>query len=347
MSSKTFTVTVSSSQNVNVAATYTTICKGFSTDTLIATGGTNYVWTSSPVTVPPLPPNDTIIVSPDQTTIYTVTVSNGSGCTGTATYTVNVTPGFNPPVVSPQNSSYCIGDSILPFTATPTSPAGIVWADGQGNFLLFGNSYQPLQNTPVGTYTFICAQGTSSQCLSYATIVTLTIHSVPTADAGSDISICAGHTANLNATGGTNYLWSPPTYLNNTTDANPSSTPDSTISYQVIVADANNCRDLDSVTVYAMISDTCGIHIFNVLTPNGDGDNDIFWIDGIIFFPDNTVEIFNRWGNSVWKGKNYDNKKVVWRGQNMNNQPLPAGTYYYVIDIKGRGRFSKWVELMR
>ncbi|MBI3501305.1 MAG: gliding motility-associated C-terminal domain-containing protein [Bacteroidetes bacterium] len=338
-------VSIVANPNASIASTYSVICAGVAVDTLIASGGVNYSWTSSPAS--PLPNNDTVLVSPDVTTSYTVFVGNGSGCFGISTFTLTVIPGFNPPIVSPQNSSYCLGDSILPVVATPSASATVVWVDTLGTIVQVGNTYFPPQNLPVGTYSIYCVQGTGAQCASYPTIVTATIHALPNADAGSDITICSGHTAQLTASGGTTYLWSPPTYLSSVTDASPVSSPDSAIAYQVIVADVNNCRDTDSVNVFVIVNDTCGIHIYNVLSPNGDGHNDTWWIDGINLFDDNFVEVFNRWGSSVWHGKNYDNKTVYWHGQNEQNQPLPAGTYYYVIDIKTEKRHTGWVELLR
>jgi gliding motility-associated-like protein len=342
----TFTVIAVSSPQINLTATTYSLCAGIATDTLIASGGTSYYWTSTPAGS--YPQNGSIIVSPDLTTTYTVYVSNGVGCSGTSVVTINVSAGYSNPAVTPNPASYCFGDSILPFYApNPAPPAGVGWTDLQGNLLWLGNVYSPPQNLSVGTYTILCVQGTGANCLSYPTFVIATIHPLPLANAGGDVTICAGHTAHLQASGGINYWWSPGTHLSDSLNSNPSATPDSTFSYQVIVADANNCKDKDSVTVYISTSDTCGIHIYNGITPNGDGDNDIWFIDGINLYPDNFVDIFNRWGNSVWSGKNYDNKKVVWRGQNMSGQPLPSGTYYYVIDIKELGRFSKWVELTR
>jgi len=345
-----FGVAVISSPVISVYQKYDTICFGLSFDTLIASGGTNYSWSSAPPTFPPIPNNDTIILSPDlqgQHT-YTVFVSSGNGCTGTSTVTVVVQGGFQPPTVT-GTFSYCDGDSILPVNITPPTlpPALVVWFDSTSTQIAAGNIFLPPQNLLVGTTSYLVIQGTSDACVSYPTVVTFTINPLPIVDAGNDITICSGHTAQLNATGGTTYLWSPSTYLNDSAIANPSANPDSTFSYQVLASDGNNCRDRDSVTVYIAINDTCGIHIYNVISPNGDDDNDIWWIDGINLFPENFVEIFNRWGNSVWHGKNYDNRKVVWRGQNMFNQPLPAGTYYYVIDVKGLGRFTGWVELLR
>jgi gliding motility-associated-like protein len=177
--------------------------------------------------------------------------------------------------------------------------------------------------------------------------VFITINPPPLANAGNDVSICQGSTAHLIASGGVNYLWSPAASLNNPNIFNPSANPDSTTEYQVIVMDANGCKDIDSVTVFIVAGDTCKIIIYNILTPNGDGSNDSWWIDGIVQFPDNNVHIFNRWGNLIWQQEHYDNRKNVWRGTNETGQPLPAGTYYYVIDIPKLGNFSGWVELLR
>ncbi|WCO00783.1 T9SS type B sorting domain-containing protein [Psychroserpens ponticola] len=76
--------------------------------------------------------------------------------------------------------------------------------------------------------------------------------------------------------------------------------------------------------------------IYNEFSPNGDGVNDTFMIDCIETFPNNTLEIYNRWGNIVYSKKGYRND---WNGTsngriviNESNQ-LPDGTYYYVIDL--------------
>ena len=72
------------------------------------------------------------------------------------------------------------------------------------------------------------------------------------------------------------------------------------------------------------------IHIPNVFTPNDDGENDFWIIQGIDFYPKCTVTVYNRWGKKVLFSVGYTQP---WDGK-QSDQPLPAATYYYVIDLK-------------
>ena len=81
--------------------------------------------------------------------------------------------------------------------------------------------------------------------------------------------------------------------------------------------------------------------IYNLVTPDGDGKNDYFIIDHINNYPNNKVEIFNRWGARVYETKGYDpngdGSSNVFRGYSEGKvtidkgAKLPSGTYYYVI----------------
>lgn len=79
------------------------------------------------------------------------------------------------------------------------------------------------------------------------------------------------------------------------------------------------------------------VKVYNLVTPNGDGMNDYFIIENINRFPNNSVEIFNRWGSRVYETKNYDSKGNVFTGVSAGrssvggNKKLPSGTYYYIL----------------
>ncbi|KAB8152800.1 T9SS type B sorting domain-containing protein [Kordia sp. TARA_039_SRF] len=85
------------------------------------------------------------------------------------------------------------------------------------------------------------------------------------------------------------------------------------------------------------------IEIFNAVTPNGDGDNDVFTIRNILLYPDNQVRIYNRWGVLVYETKGYGQNGNFFTGVSdgrvtiQKNKLLPVGTYYYVVDYVANG----------
>ena len=75
----------------------------------------------------------------------------------------------------------------------------------------------------------------------------------------------------------------------------------------------------------------------NALTPNDDGYNDYWMIKNAEYYPNNHVEIFNRWGQKVYSETGYNNNDKVWRG-NYNGGRLPSGVYYYVIKLNSTSK---------
>lgn len=94
-------------------------------------------------------------------------------------------------------------------------------------------------------------------------------------------------------------------------------------------------------------SEPCIINVFNGITPNGDNANDFFYISNIEQFPDNNVQIFNRWGHKLFEADHYDNVHNVWKGTENNTEHIaPSGTYFYIIDLKNGSKPIKgWLEL--
>lgn len=93
-------------------------------------------------------------------------------------------------------------------------------------------------------------------------------------------------------------------------------------------------------------TEPCEITVYNGFTPDGDGLNDNWVIDNIENYPNNTVTIFNRWGNQIWNTKDYNNSSNVWDGKTQGGAALTSGTYFYVIELdNGNGIKKGWVEL--
>ena len=85
------------------------------------------------------------------------------------------------------------------------------------------------------------------------------------------------------------------------------------------------------------------VEVFNVISPNGDGINDVLTIDKIEFFPNNTLEIVNRWGVLVYKVNGYNNSNTFFNGYAnqgkviSKSKKLPTGTYFYKLQFKQEG----------
>jgi gliding motility-associated-like protein len=94
----------------------------------------------------------------------------------------------------------------------------------------------------------------------------------------------------------------------------------------------------DQATVYIFIQEEDCFHIYNGITPNGDGFNDTWYIECIDLYPENEVIIINRWFDVVKHMKNYDNTNVFWDGTNEDGEILPDGTYFYVIKLAYLGQ---------
>ena len=75
----------------------------------------------------------------------------------------------------------------------------------------------------------------------------------------------------------------------------------------------------------------------DAFSPNGDGINDFFEVRGLNEFPVNSLAVFNRWGDEVFRMASYDGS---WDGRWKGDQPLADGTYYYVLEL-GEGNEPK------
>ncbi|MDR1678710.1 MAG: gliding motility-associated C-terminal domain-containing protein [Prevotellaceae bacterium] len=116
--------------------------------------------------------------------------------------------------------------------------------------------------------------------------------------------------------------------------------------YQRVLTNAISCDSviiLQLSVIHTPEPEQPTVAIPEGFSPNGDGVNDVFDIRGIEQFPNNKVLIFNRWGNKVFEGKPYQNN---WDGRNheggnIGNDELPAGTYFYILELGDGSKAQK------
>jgi gliding motility-associated-like protein len=232
------TVTVSVGNNLTpVVSPNTAVCAGSSTN-LTASGGTIYSWTpaaglsSTTISNP--------VATPASTTTYTVTVTNSSGCNGTADVTVSVNP--LPTANAGSNTAFCAGSSV---GLNATGGTSYSWSPSAG--LSSSTVANPTAN-PAGTTTYTVAVTDVNGCVNTASVI-VTVNPLPTVTVTGPTSVCAGSNVTLTANGATSYTWSPGTGLSSTTIANPTASPASTITYTVTGTDANNCVNTGTSTL--------------------------------------------------------------------------------------------------
>jgi gliding motility-associated-like protein len=101
----------------------------------------------------------------------------------------------------------------------------------------------------------------------------------------------------------------------------------------VRIENNNFCYDIIS---FLLTTKRCPIKIYNAVSANGDGKNDYFFIEGLRdIYLDFETEIYNRWGQLVWKGNNsiadFDGYSNF--GVHIDNKLLPEGNYFYVLNL--------------
>lgn len=111
------------------------------------------------------------------------------------------------------------------------------------------------------------------------------------------------------------------------------------------LCDAGNPSACTEATVTILV-EKMPLAISEGFSPNGDDNNEAWYIRGIEFFPSNVVSVFNRWGNLVYRANGYDNVNERWdgratRGLVVSDSELPFGTYYYTIDLGDGSKLRK------
>jgi len=84
------------------------------------------------------------------------------------------------------------------------------------------------------------------------------------------------------------------------------------------------------------------IKLYNVITPNGDGKNDVLIIDGLNSNLVTELRVINNWGQKVYESKNYKND---WGGRDNSGDPLPAGNYFYILRT-GTNTFTRGLTII-
>jgi gliding motility-associated-like protein len=89
------------------------------------------------------------------------------------------------------------------------------------------------------------------------------------------------------------------------------------------------------------------VYIPGGFSPNNDGINDKFTLENASG-ERISLEVYNRWGNMVYKNNDYKNEWEGFANQGVRtNDPLPDGTYYYIVLLNGKSKFTGFITIKR
>lgn len=303
------------------AAPDTTIC---STDPVllrITSDGLKYLWTETPNNNTLSDPTiKTPTVRPLVTTTYHV-VANIGKCV--AEEEIIVTPIPYPPANAGPDQHICVGGS-----AQLNASGGSIYSWTPAAFLSATNIPNPVSVRPTDNVRYVVTVKDVLGCPKSVRDTMIVYVDKIVANAGPrDTSVVLGQPLQLTASGGTNYSWTPTTWLNNPNIRNPLSFPQNNIEYIVRVSNDIGCFGFDTILV-KLYKLNPGLFVPNAFTPNGDGNNDIFRPVAIGMKSVDLFRVYNRWGQMVYSGTG---NGAGWDGR-FGGRPQEAATYVWYAE---------------
>lgn len=311
--SDTFSIRTSNPPQVELGDTVF-VCQGENT-MLDAGVQTTYRWSNGATT------RSISVANPG---IYSVTVSNTVGCTASDSVRVQAGNTFNLKIEN-DTLAVCPQKSLqLRASAAETYR----WIDTSKTLSKLDIANPIAKPRFTSRYTVIASNGCNADTASVEVQVFKT-----EATAGPDTCVAPGAILELYASGGDAYFWFLSEYsVSNPRISNPTTEPEDSTSYYVMITDINGCQILDTIDVM-VANNPLDILAVNMITPNGDGKNDALEFSGLAKYGLNTLKVYNRWGDLVYQKIDYQKDEERFDGT-RNGKPLPAGNYFYVLSFK-------------
>jgi gliding motility-associated-like protein len=234
------------------------------------------------------------------------------GCTATVTKNLEVVA-ITQPEITASTAALCPTDSAVVSIAGDYKT--IIWSNN-------GDSESITVKEP-GTYSVTTID--NNDCEAFDEIV-ITSKDAPvvTATAPKEV-ITLGESIKLTASGAVTYAWSPKESLDDSTKRDPLANPTVTTTYSV-KGITEGCFAEATITIQ-VATEGIGIKAAPLFSPNNDGTNDDWVIQGVLLYPDCSLNIFDSKGRRVYEKKGYQND---WKAE-VNGNQLPEGVYYFVF----------------
>ncbi|MEP7144130.1 MAG: gliding motility-associated C-terminal domain-containing protein [Ferruginibacter sp.] len=287
---------------------------------LTATGGVTYSW-SGPAGFNSTVATPSFIAQSNSGGQYNVTVTDQFGCVNTASAIVVTNP--KPLATISAAQTFCEG-----IVVTLHAGGGITYLWSPANGLSGVNIPDPIASPADSTIYSVVVTG-ANNCTDSATVA-LNVLKKATANAGPDKIILKGQPVVLEGSvsgSDVSFTWSPGIFLNDSSLIQPIATPLQDIHYTLTVRSNLDCGVATDNMFIKVYND---IYVPTAFSPNNDGLNDTWHIDGLAAVPNARLLVYNRFGKIVFATTGNNEQ---WDGT-YKGQPLPPGAYAYMIDLK-------------
>lgn len=303
------------------------ICLGDSV-LLNATNAATYKWIT-----PSIGNNSYYTPTKSGTNVFKVEGTGTNGCVNTSQVIVVVNDIPPVPSLNLGNISTCLNVPFNGDIAGNAAKGRVIWFHDKDLTKKHGEqSILPVSNAKVGKVNYWAA-AFDAGCYSKAVEAKVEVYPLPEVNAGEDITVEAGTRGTMEATANTAVTskWTPEVNLDNPNSLSSEFTALQSTTYVLEVVDANKCVNRDELNFKV----NADLVISNVVTPNGDGNNDVWKI-----YPESTlatcrVRLYDGFGRTMIYVDGYLND---WDGT-YKGEAVPDGDYYYHITCTGG--FSK------
>lgn len=250
-----------------------------------------------------------------------------------------VTPGSLVVPISPSNVTICEGSTV-----TLSTILGASWQWFRDGVLLPGSVGSELSVSKSGNYTVRVVFQSGQAVVSDPAVVVVNTALVGNLSSDKGTTISLGETTTLIASGGLSYFWQEEDGIvsGNHTDSLVVR-PSKKTTYKVVISNGSGCNVVKTIDIEVK-DDYKTLLANNILTPNGDGVNDVWIVNNIDLYPNNEVVIFDRAGRVVFRQFDYNN---TWDGT-INGLALPEDTYYFALYINsGKGKITGFISIVR
>lgn len=283
--------------------------------------------------------------------IFRWTITNGNCIPSSDDIIVTLIGSLEQPTLG-EDTSIC--EDFISVHASPENNTGS-WSivSGNGSFSNINDPFTTVENLEIGDNTLRWTADNQCNEPVFDEII-VTVFGTPDVFLGDDITvdymtlpmILPNYTSGFGSENYT-YLWEPPDSLMYDYLQNPIFNPAYSSSYQLRLTVTNelNCSSSDTLIIYFELGDISDPP--NLFTPNNDGKNDKFVINGIQEINNIKLYVYNSWGNLVYKQDNYQND---WDGHSnvrFSNDKLPDGTYFYILTVENDKVIKKGFVVIR